>query len=81
MDSSLNLVKWLGQTKTISSSKNWVYCSWGFLEIPSMKAISISQLSVYFGETDHVIPWQTDHLNCWRTIAADAIGMVSKVMI
>ncbi|WP_421945029.1 hypothetical protein [Pedobacter sp.] len=37
--------------------------------------------TVYFGETDHVIPWQTDHLNCWRTSAADAIGMMSKVMI
>ncbi len=22
---------------------------------------------VYFGEVDHVIPWQIDHLICWRS--------------
>ncbi len=23
--------------------------------------------TVYFGEVDHVIPWQIDHLICWRS--------------
>jgi ABC-type phosphate/phosphonate transport system ATPase subunit len=36
--------------------------------------------SVYFGETDHVIPWQTDHLFCWRMKGANAIEALTKVI-
>jgi hypothetical protein len=60
-------------TKTLASN-NWASAL-------VFSKLFFAQYSVYFGETDHVIPWQTDHLNCWRTIAADAIGMMSKVMI
>ena len=27
------------------------------------------QLRGYFGEVDHLIPWQIDHLNVWRPVA------------
>jgi hypothetical protein len=30
-------------------------------------------MSVYSGETDHPIPWQTDHLKGWRTVVSNAI--------
>ena len=30
-------------------------------------------LLVYSGETDHPIPWQTDHLKGWRTVVSNAI--------
>jgi hypothetical protein len=36
---------------------------------------------VYFGETDHPIPWQTDHLNCWRKDAANAVEAFTKIVI
>ena len=39
------------------------------------------ELTVYFGETDHMIPWQTDHLICWRRIDANAIEALTKVVI
>ena len=29
--------------------------------------------SVYSGETDHPIPWRTDHLKDWRTVVSNAI--------
>jgi hypothetical protein len=38
-------------------------------------------LGVYFGETDHPIPWQTDHLNCWRKDAANAVEAFTKIVI
>lgn len=38
-------------------------------------------LTVYFGEADHVIPWQSDHLFCWRTSAANAVGAFTKIVI
>ncbi|MFN0292471.1 hypothetical protein [Pedobacter helvus] len=41
----------------------------------------VAGLTVYFGETDHVIPWQTDHLICWRTNVSNAIEALTKVVI
>ena len=38
-------------------------------------------LLVYFGETDHPIPWQTDHLNCWRKDAANAVEAFTNIVI
>jgi len=40
-----------------------------------------SVMVVYFGETDHPIPWQIDHLNCWRRDAANAVKAFTKIVI
>jgi len=36
-------------------------------------------LIVYFGETDQVNPWQTDHLFSWRMVAVNAVGLKNEV--
>ena len=36
---------------------------------------------VYSGETDHVIPWQTDQLLGWRTEVVNAVEVLSKVVV
>jgi len=59
----------------------------GFLEFPDPNEYNIpiefkdGAIVVYFGETDHPIPAQTDHLNCWRTDAANAVEACTKIVI
>lgn len=46
-----------------------------------MTQILLFKRNVYFGETDQVNPWQTDHQNSWRTVAGNAVGACTKIVI
>lgn len=39
-----------------------------------------SALVGYFGEVDHLIPWQIDHLINWRPVAENASRSDSKLV-
>ena len=34
----------------------------------------------YFGEVDHLIPWQIDHQISWRPVAKNAVEALSKLV-
>jgi len=34
----------------------------------------------YFGEVDHLIPWQIDHQISWRPVAKSAVEALSKLI-
>jgi hypothetical protein len=58
--------------------------NWSAVNIPDTNRPFIAHFRaaiVYFGETDHPIPWQTDHLNCWRKDAANAVEAFTKIVI
>jgi hypothetical protein len=40
-----------------------------------------SDFGVYSGETDHMIPWQTDQRFNWRTEVVNAVEVLSKVVV
>lgn len=39
-----------------------------------------SQYVGYFGEVDHLIPWQIDHQINWRPVAKNAVEALSKLV-
>ncbi|MGI4804491.1 MAG: hypothetical protein ACRYFL_06950 [Janthinobacterium lividum] len=45
------------------------------------RVTDVGALSVYFGETDQVISWQTDHRISWRTVAGNAVEACTKIVI
>ena len=44
------------------------------------KFYACSILFGYFGEVDHLIPWQVDHQISWRPVAKNAVEALSKLV-
>ncbi|MGX5858752.1 hypothetical protein ACWKW6_34190, partial [Dyadobacter jiangsuensis] len=58
-----------GQDITESASKIMGAQQDYYINANNYKSTSNGQQVGYFGEVDHLIPWQIDHLNVWRPVA------------